>query len=168
MSLIVKEAAPAESPSSLYERDYYGWIQRNVHAIREGRVQEVDWANIAEELEAMGRSEESALESHLANLLVHLLKWRYQPSKRTGSWEASIENSRDRIVRLLQRSPSLKSKIDEAFHTAYRLARRDAGGEMGLSKREWERVLPLSCEWSLGTIRDDSFWPDPSDTPVEN
>jgi uncharacterized protein DUF29 len=166
MALIVKETPPAESPNSLYDRDYYGWIQRNVHAIRGGRVEEVDWANLVEELEAMARSEESGLESHLANLLVHLLKWRYQPNKRTGSWEASIENSRDQIVRLLQRSPSLKSKIDEAFRTAYRLARRAAGGEMGLSKREWEQVLPVACEWSLGTVCDDSFWPDPSDTPV--
>jgi hypothetical protein len=65
MSIIIKEAARADSLTSLYERDYYGWIERNVHAIREGRVQEVDWAKIAEELEDMGKSEKRALRSQL-------------------------------------------------------------------------------------------------------
>jgi hypothetical protein len=127
----------------------------------------LDCENLAEELEAMGRSEESTLESHLENLLTHLLKWRYQPKKQTGSWEATIANSRDRLVGSLRRSPSLKSKIDEIFREAYRLARRHAGGEMGLTKREWERRIPELCEWTLDTVRDDNFWPDPSDSPVD-
>ena len=74
MSLTVKEAAPVDSLSSLYERDYYEWIERNVHAIREGRVQEVDWANVAEKLEDMEKSEKRALRSQLARLIAHLLK----------------------------------------------------------------------------------------------
>ena len=63
MSINTKEAAPPDSLTSLYERDYYGWIERNVHAIREGRVHEVDWANVAEELEDMGKSERRATQS---------------------------------------------------------------------------------------------------------
>jgi hypothetical protein len=112
----------------------------------------------------MARSEERALESHFENLLIHLLNWRYQPNKRSGSWEATIENSREHILRLLQRSPSLKSNLDDAFHGAYRTARRDAGGQMGLSKREWERRLPDLCEWSLEGVQDSNFWPDAVDS----
>jgi hypothetical protein len=145
------------SPAVVIDDDFYGWLLDQAAALRRLRPKSLDWENLAEELETMGRSEESALESHLESLLVHLLKWRYQPNKRTGSWEASVENSRDRIAQLLRRSPSLKGKIDEAFSQAYRLARREAGGQMGLTKREWERLLPASCEWNLNVARAHNF-----------
>jgi Domain of unknown function DUF29 len=120
----------------------------------------MDWQNLAEELEAMGRSEESSLESYLVVLPKHLLKWRYQANKRTGSWEASIENARDRINHLLRRWLSLRSKIDESFDVAYRLARRKAGAQMGLNKRQWESALPASSEWPLDKALAAEFWPD--------
>jgi Domain of unknown function DUF29 len=58
-----------ELNGSLHTRDYYGWIQRNVYAIRAGRIDRVDWANIAEELEDMGKSEKRAWRSQLARLM---------------------------------------------------------------------------------------------------
>jgi hypothetical protein len=162
----MKEPEPA--PMVSIDVDFCAWLHDQASTLRHLRPSALDWENLAEELEAMARSEESALESHLTNLLIHLLKWRYQPNKRTGSWEATIENSRDHVTQLLQRSPSLKSKIDEAFRRAYRYARREAGGQMGLTKRGWERRLPDSCAWSLDTARDNDFWPDSSDSPIEN
>jgi len=141
------------------DADFYGWLHDQASVLRRLRPSALDWRNLAEELEAMGRSEENALESYLIVLLKHLLKWRYQPMKRTGSWEASIENSRDHIDDLLKRSPSLKSKIDQVFNVAYRHARREAGAEMDLNKAQWEQSLPVSCEWTLETVRNDAFWP---------
>ena len=141
--------------------DFYAWLLDQASALRRLQPDSLDWENLAEELEAMGRSEENGLESYLVVLLKHLLKWRYQPEKRTGSWEASIENSREQISRRLQRSPSLKSKQDEVFLVAYRLARRRAGAQMGMRKQEWEIQLPASCEWSLEKeVLDAAFWPD--------
>ena len=157
-----------QAPAVSIDVDFRAWLHDQASALRRLRPGALDWENLAEELEAMGRSEESALESHLTNLLIYLLKWRYQPNKRMGSWEATIENSRDHITQLLQRSPSLKSKINEAFRSAYRHARREADGQMGLTKWEWERRLPDSCEWSLNMARDDDFWPVSSDSPIEN
>jgi hypothetical protein len=75
--------------------DFYGWLLDQASALQRLRPDSLDWQNLAEELEAMGRSEENALESYLVVLLKHLLKCRYQPGKITGSWEASIENSRE-------------------------------------------------------------------------
>jgi len=144
------------------EDDFYGWLLQEGSALRNRGAEMLDWSNLAEELEAMARSEENSLESYLVVLLKHLLKYRYQAAKITGSWEASIENSRDRISRLLRRSPSLESKIDEIFVDAYRIARRKAGAQMGLRKGDWERLLPATCEWSLDTARDVTFWPQPS------
>jgi hypothetical protein len=104
--------------------DFYGWTRDQATAMRDrGHVLSLDWEPLAEELDAMGRSEESSLQSFLERLLKHLLKYAYQPNKITGSWENSIEGSRIRIDILLKRSPSLKSKIGELFEDTYRLAR---------------------------------------------
>jgi hypothetical protein len=79
------------------EHDYYDWICQQATLLRRHRPAFLDWANLAEELEGMGRNEVHALTSFVERLLVHLLKWAYSPAKRSGSWETSIENSRDQI-----------------------------------------------------------------------
>jgi hypothetical protein len=158
-SSAARTVTTVQPPSVCIDDDFYGWLRDQAAALQRLRPDSLDWRNLAEELEAMGRSEENTLESYLIVLLKHLLKCRYQSSKKTASWEASIENSRERIARLLKRSPSLKSKIDEIFRAAYSLARRKAGAEMRLGKDEWDRNLPLVCEWNLETILDPLFWP---------
>ncbi len=143
--------------------DFYGWLRDQASALRDrGRALPIDWEPLAEELDAMGRSEESSLQSFLERLLKHLLKYAYQSDKITGSWENSIEGSRLRIEILLKRSPSLKNKIGELFEDAYRLARGEAGAEMGMRKRQWEARLPETCPWPLETVLDAGFWPSPA------
>lgn len=159
---------PEQSPIVRMENDFYGWLLDQASILRKQRYGRLDWSNLAEELEAMGRSEENSLESYLVRLLKHLLKYRYQHRKITGSWEASIENSRDRISSLLRRSPSLKSRIDELFAEAYPLARREAGAQMGLRKQQWEQLLPASCEWPLDKVLDATFWPVPFSPSKDN
>jgi len=141
------------------ERDYYGWLRQQARALREHQPAFLDWRNLAEELDAMTRSEERGLGTQLERLPVHLLKWAYQPEKRSGSWEASIENARDAIEECLEGSPSLASRLGALAERAYRRARRTAGAEMGLDKREWSRLLPEACPWSHERIRDTRFWP---------
>lgn len=58
-----------------YKRDVYSWARAQARLIREGRFEEVDAANVAEEIESVGRSERSSLRSYLARVLQHLLKW---------------------------------------------------------------------------------------------
>ncbi|MBV8360601.1 MAG: DUF29 domain-containing protein [Deltaproteobacteria bacterium] len=155
----VTTTTAVQSTAVQIDDDFYGWLLDQASALQRLRPDSLDWRNLVEELETMGRNEENALESYLVVLLKHLLKCRYQPSKKTSSWEASIENSRERIARLLKRSPSLNSKIDEIFRGAYSLARRKAGAEMRLAKDEWDQHLPSSCEWTLETVLDPLFWP---------
>jgi hypothetical protein len=159
-SPVVSTKTAVREPTVRIDDDFYRWLHDQAFTLRRLRPNSLDWQNLAEELETMGRSEESSLESYLVVLLKHLLKWRYQANQRTGSWEASIENARDRIDLLLRRSPSLRSKIDEVFGVAYRLARRKAGAQMGLSKRQWESALPGSSEWPLDKVLAAEFWPD--------
>jgi hypothetical protein len=147
----------AETPS--YEADFYAWLNAQAAILRQTQPEWLDWENVAEELEGMARSDRRALESQLERLLLHLLKWRYEPAQRSGSWQASIEEARYRIERWLQESPSLKSQIDELFRAAYPSARREAGGQMRLDKRGWEALFPPQCEWTLEQVRDPDFWP---------
>jgi hypothetical protein len=130
--------------------------------LRAQKDQRIDWDGIAEELEAMSRSDEDGLESFLKRLYKHLLKWAYQPSGISGSWEASIDDSREQIPRRLNRSPSLNSKIDELATSAYRRARSKAGAQMKLRRVEWQNRLPEKCLWSLEQVTDPNFWPDPA------
>ena len=141
--------------NDLYERDFYAWANEQATLLRTGKLGEADIANIAEEIESMGRSEKRELGSRLAILLLHLLKWQFQPTHRGASWEASIANSRDRIIEHLADNPSLKSQLPEAVASAYRYALRDASAETGMRASSF----PQTCPYSYAEIMDEAFWP---------
>jgi hypothetical protein len=146
-----------------HKADFHGWVADQVALIQQRRFEAVDWQNVIEELMAAAKSEERALESHFEILLIHLLKWRYQRDQRDRhrpSWQASIMNAREKIERLIKRSPSLTPELDETFSEAYSYARRLAGAQIGWDREEWERELPDKCEWTLEQVRDQKFWPD--------
>ena len=157
MSVMAKSIGRSKGRVS-YEHDYYGWIQHNARAIREGRLKDVDWANVAEELEDMGKSERRALRSQLARLLAHLLKWSHQPQRRRSSqhsWRASIEHARDSARELIEENPSLKSELPELLSKAYRDALAAVVGETNLPKKNF----PAACPWSFDQMMDEDSWP---------
>lgn len=71
--------------SPLYDRDFYAWANEQAALLREGKLSQADIEHIAQEIESMGRTEKRELVGRLTVLLLHLLKWRYQPQKRTGN-----------------------------------------------------------------------------------
>ncbi|SMF71363.1 protein of unknown function DUF29 [Azospirillum oryzae] len=142
--------------ASLYDRDFYAWANEQAALLRAGKLDAADIAHIAEEIESMGRSEKRELVSRLTILLLQLLKWQFQPSRRGASWEASIANSRDDLVDHLEDNPSLKSRLPDAIEAAYRRARRDAAAETGLSAS----TFPVACPWPCERIMDVEFWPE--------
>lgn len=97
------------SNTALYKQDYHLWLEATIHQLRERDLESLDWHNLIEELEAMGRSDKRAILSNLRVLLRHLLKWKYQPDKRSNSWNFTIIEHRTRIEDELTDSPSLKS-----------------------------------------------------------
>ena len=144
---------------SLHDQDFYTWALETACAIRERRFAGIDWEAVAEELEDMGRSEAKALESQLARLMAHLLKWQYQPEQRRlseNSWRATIENARREIRKLLRENPGLKSRLPELFLEVYPHGIDWAVIETNMSRS----VFQSSCPWSLEQAIDDSFWPD--------
>jgi enoyl-CoA hydratase/carnithine racemase len=92
----------------LYERDFAAWAEAQAEALRAGRLDALDVEHLAEEIGDLSKRERDAIESHLETLVLHLLKWRYQPDRRTRSWEATIKVARRNIAKLLRRSPSLR------------------------------------------------------------
>ena len=139
-----------------YEADFYGWANEQAALLRDGRLNEADIENIAEEIESMGRSEKRELVSRLAVLLTHLLKWRSQPAGRGSSWRASVVVQRGRLSDHLDDNPSLKPQIPVAIERAYREAVVVAGDETKLG----EDAFPATCAWSFDEIMNPNFWPD--------
>lgn len=139
-----------------YRQDFHAWALQNAQLLREGRLAEIDVANIAEELEDMGASKERELESRLGVLLAHLLKWAYQPAGRGNSWQSTIEEQRRRIERLLRKNPSLKTRLEESFRDAYGDARLIASRETGFHKSIFPEASPFTSAQTLN----DAYWPE--------
>jgi hypothetical protein len=124
-----------------YEKDFYAWANEQAALLRSGRLAEADIEHIAEEIESMGKTEKRELAARLTVLLLHLLKWRHQPSLRGASWRATIAVQRLDIADLLEDSPSLKSVLAEALARAYRKAIKEAERETGRPRRPfWPRA----------------------------
>jgi hypothetical protein len=126
--------------------DFYRWIQEQVQLMRSRDYDLIDWENVIEELEDVGRSEKRQLINRLAILIMHLLKWEYQPNKRSNSWKATVKEQRIRLNLILKENPSLKAKIDEFIVEAYPLAVAKAEKETGLD------IFPESCPFDFENL----------------
>lgn len=140
----------------MYDSDFHLWTQQQAKLLREGDWQNVDIKNLIEEIEALGRQERKELKNRLGILLGHLLKWQFQPKRRSKSWLYTIREKRSEIIDLFNDSPSLKSCIEEIWESSY---------EKGVNLAEKETSLecdqfPSVCPYSLDQILDDKFWPE--------
>ncbi|MBF0609243.1 MAG: DUF29 domain-containing protein [Candidatus Magnetobacterium sp. LHC-1] len=144
--------------SSLYEIDFYQWAFHNADLLRQGRLTEIDLENIAEELEDMARSSKRELFSRLVVLIMHLLKWQYQPKRRCESWSTTIGNQRTDLELLLADNPSLKNNIETVIDKEFITAKRRFEKETGISAR----VLPETCLYTFEQLMDYDFWPEES------
>lgn len=142
--------------TNLYEKDFLAWIEDQAQALRTRKANSLDWDNILEELESMGRSEKNALRSHLRVLLMHLIKWQWQPQKQSKSWATTIRNQRLDLKYLLKDSPSLKRLIPEMLPDAW---------DSATDESAFETDLPIStflesCPWDIDTQILANWWPE--------
>jgi len=142
--------------SRLYDSDFHAWTAEQAALLRGGQLAEADIAHIAEEIESMGRTERRELVNRLTVLLLHLLKWRYQPSRRGNSWRLSIKEQRLRLDAHLEDNPSLRSALDTSITRAYRLAVVEAERETGLPDATFLDV----CPFTVAQMMDEAFWPE--------
>ena len=144
------------STTTLYETDFYAWTQAQAVALQQADFDQLDITHLIEEIEDMGKSQQRQLESRLIVLLVHLLKWQFQPSKRSTSWDATIRIQRLELVDLLADNSSLRPRLPQVLERAWPKARQGARGETGLELK----IFPTSCPYTLSQIFDEAFFPE--------
>jgi len=140
-----------------YEKDFFAWSLEQAHLLRSGHFSQLDIAHLVEEIEDLGKRERRALESRLAVLVGHLLKWQLQPDyPNRKSWRATINTQRRALVKLLEENPSFASMLDQVIADAYPDAVDLAVAETPL---DYE-AFPRTCPWNREQILDD-YWPNP-------
>ena len=139
-----------------YDQDFYAWTLHNADLIRQGRFAEMDALQIAEELESMGKRDKRELISRFKVLIMHLLKWSFQPEKRSKSWEQTIDEQREQINLILMDSPSLKYQLIARINDTYPLALKAAMKETNLPLK----TFPTICPYSVEQILNEAFYPD--------
>ena len=144
-----------KTDDSLYERDFFAWLQDQASKLRARSHNDIDWDNLAEEIESVGRNQKKEIQSRLELLIHHLLKWQFQPGRRSESWRITIGEQRTFIPGIIEDSPSLANYPSEIFEKAYLAGRRKAIAETGLSAK----FFPSNPPFSVSQALDDLFLP---------
>ena len=137
-----------------YETDFYAWTIEQADLLHNQQWQHLDLENLIEEITSLGKQQRQELRNRLSILLAHLLKWEYQPQKRSRSWLATIRVQRRDTLRLLPDNPSLRSSLQAVLLESYENSRDLAMGETNLP----EATFPELCPYSFAEILDESFY----------
>jgi Domain of unknown function DUF29 len=147
--------------SASYTTDFTLWAEQTAQLLRENRWQEIDLETLAEEIEGLGKSERRGIVSQFIRLLLHLLKWQYQPQRRSDSWLDSITDARTQIELAIADSPTLRNYPAEQLEYSYRRARQQAAQQTKLPLS----VFPESCPYSIDRVFQEDWFPE---NPSEN
>ena len=148
------------STPTAYADDVFTWSKEQAAALRRMAVtrvnlpEPVDLLNLAEEIESLSISQLRELISRYEVVLVHLLKCRYQPDKRTRSWGNTLMTQRAELERLLRLNPGLRTHREEALQDAYRTARRQAAYQTRLALK----MFPETCPFTVEEVESEEFW----------
>ena len=144
--------------TSLYEQDFYLWIQETVELLKKGQLEQLDIENLIEEVDSMGKSQRKELKTRLTVLIEHLLKLQYWTTEKdynARGWRNTIVEQRRQIAYTLVDSPSLKAIINDMFLDCYQDARNDT-----LRKYQLPLTLfPQESPFSLLEVLDPDFIP---------
>jgi hypothetical protein len=146
---------PGALTQNLYETDFYAWIQEQAKLLRHQQWSQLDLPNLIEEIESLGKQQRAELRNRLKVLIGHLLKWQYQPERRSRSWLMTIRVQRRDTQELLEENPSLKPYLEEVLQRIYESGRDLAVGETNLALK----TFPENCSYTLDEIFRDGFYP---------
>ena len=138
-----------------FDQDFHAWVLEQIELLKGGRFADLDIEHLVDELRAVAMAEESEIDNRLVVLLHHLLKWEFQPQRRSNSWRATILEQRKRINRVISKSPSLRRYPAIAIAEEYDIARLRASGETGLPLERF----PSTCPYSAAKALDENFLP---------
>ncbi|ELR98357.1 DUF29 domain-containing protein [Gloeocapsa sp. PCC 73106] len=127
-----------------YDQDFYQWTLEQAKAIEDRNLNILDWANLKEEIEALGRSEYNAVVSLLLKEIEHLLKIDYVPIPDCkNKWTAEVIAFKKGIKRKI--SPSMKPKLEIEFEEIYTDARE-------IVEAEYKITLPKESPYNLDQL----------------
>jgi len=145
--------------NSLYETDYYSWALAQARALRKRRPDQLDWMNLAEEVEDLANRNADALESQTERLIAHLLKIAVAPSRirqeNLRIWELSMRDAKRKIRTLLKRNPGLKHRANDVFREAWLGGRDQALAATGLP----DEAIAENSPWTFQQIIEEEFMP---------
>jgi Domain of unknown function DUF29 len=133
--------------NELYDRDFFLWTQERAAALRAVKNSNLplDWANLADEIESLGKSDRRQLRSQIRRILRHLLKLEVSPALDPRvEWCSTIRDSRSEIEDVLHDSPSLRCEIDrviaEELDAAAKFAAADLRRHTEAAEAVWARL----------------------------
>lgn len=141
--------------AKLYDTDFVRWTEEQAATLRARRFDALDLENLAAEIESSGKRDRRRLKSRLTVLIMHLLKWRYQPEQRSGSWDSTIRTQRADVRQLLDDSPNLRREAPAIIAERYDTARRNAAAETGLPLARF----PADCPFVVDEILAEEWLP---------
>ena len=139
-----------------YEEDFYGWAMAEANLLRQRRLDDLDFEHLIEELESMGASERRELVSRLAQLLMHLLKWQFQPALQGKSWKVTLREQRRAVRRIVRDNPSLKSILSQSLADSYEDSQVFIRKETPIDLK----LLPTECPYTFEQMMNDEFYPE--------
>lgn len=108
---------------TLYDADFALWIEDTVNKLKKRDVTNLDWENLIDEVESLGKSEKRRIKSLLYRLFEHLLKRKYTGMQECyRGWDIEIRNFKQQIEDLLEDSPSLKNYLKKIAPDCYEKA----------------------------------------------
>ena len=165
MKELAAEAASGQRERGLYDRDFWAWTQEQARALRGRDLGAIDWDNVIEEVESLGREQRSAWKSYCANVISHLLKIEHSPgSQAIKHWQEEVIDWRDEMHGKLVDNPSLAGELAEMLDVAWGRGRRVAGRKLAEHAkpadwaaekrilRDLQRRLPQDCPYALVDI----------------
>ena len=137
--------------ADLYERDFVAWTEEQAARIRAAAATHgnlaIDWENVAEEIESLGRSDARELQSRLTTIIEHLLKLQHSPAEEPrAGWMATVVRARAEAENFIEESPSLRARLGVLLPRANQAAARTVGVEF-----KARRELGPAEARSLGT-----------------
>ncbi len=148
--MAVETRPTIEDGAHLYDADFYQWCMTMAELLRRRLFEEVDIEHVAEEIEDLGKSQSHEIGKRVRVIVVHLLKLRYQPLKKTRSWEKTIGTQRIEIEEVLQDNPSLRRTLTQVPAQIYNVALRIAALETGLSRDTFPSECPFTPQEIFG------------------
>ena len=151
-----------------YDTDFLRWTEQQVDALRARELTRIDWDNLVEEVETLGRSERNELFNRLRTIIEHLLKYEYGLDRNPAAgWKRTIIGQRPKLLDHINQSPSLRPIASTMLQDLYEDARRQALAAFEeyepFRLSEYEAALPATVPYTLDQILDKDWLPTPTD-----